>query len=192
MDPARRERHGARVVRRPRAGDHRRRRRDAPRQRTGGLALGALAASLRSREGPVLAGVCWRLGTRFDIDLVILRVAFAVAALAGGGGIVAYAVLAIVLRPEALGGGGAVGLRPGRRTWMIVGGVGLLTLSLMLALRALGLWWSDAVAWPVVLAVCGLVLLWRQSERPEAVRNPRTLLGAGLIVGGGVVFLSET
>ena len=139
----------------------------------------------------MLAGVCLRLGARFDIDPVILRAAFVVAALAGGGGVVAYAVLAVVLRPEVLGGV-ALDLRPGRRTWMIVAGVGLLTLSLMLALRALGIWWSDAVAWPVVLAVCGLVLLWRQSERPEAVRNPRTLLGIGLIVGGGVVFLSET
>src|SRR4051812_46726232 len=153
--------------------------------------MGTLATTLRSREGPVLAGVCWRPGTRFDIDPVILRGAFALAALAGGGGVVAYVVLAVVLRPEALGGRVTFDLRPGRHTWMVVAGVGLLTLSLMLSLRALGIWWSDAVAWPLVLATCGLVLLWRQSEHPEAVRNPRTLAGAGLILVGAVVFLSE-
>jgi signal transduction histidine kinase len=153
--------------------------------------VGTLATTLRSRDGSVLAGVCLRLGRRFGIDPVLVRLGFAVAALAGGGGVVAYLVLAVIMRPDA-SGRPLVDLRPGRHSWLVAAGVGLLVLSALLTLRALGVWWSDAVVWPVVLTAGGLALLWRQSALPTPARNPRTLLGAGLIVGGGVVFLSET
>src|SRR4051794_17012963 len=75
---------------------------------------------------------------------------------------------------------------------MVAAGVGLIVLSVLLTLRALGFWWSDAVVWPAVLTAAGLAILWQQSDRPAPGRNPRTLLGAALIIGGGVVFLSAT
>jgi len=43
-------------------------------------------------------------------------------------------------------------------------GSGLLTVSALLAVRGLGLPFSDAVVWPLVLIVSGGVLIWRQSQ----------------------------
>src|SRR3954468_14849167 len=139
--------------------------------------MSSIAASLRSRDGAVIAGVCAQLGKRWGIDPLILRIAFIATALAGGGGIVAYGVLAIVL-PSKLGPG--VRLRQGRATWRIAAGVGLLVLAALLLLREGGLWFSDAVVWPVVLGASGVVLLWRQSALPATARparNPRTVAG---------------
>jgi len=154
--------------------------------------VSSLAATLRSREGAVVAGVCTRLGTRYGIDPVLLRIGFVVATLAGGGGVVAYAVLAVVLpgrmdrlRPPAA-------LRSGGPNWQVAAGVGWLALSALLTLRAAGVWFSDAVTWPVVLTAAGLALLWRQSGLPARSGSPRTLLGVALIVVGGAVFLSAT
>ena len=154
--------------------------------------MSSLAASLRSRDGAVLAGVCSRLGRRWGIDPLLLRIAFIATAFAGGGGLIAYGILAVVM-PSRIGPG--VALRRGRSTWRIAAGVGLLVLSALLTLRAAGLWFSDAVVWPLALGSSGVALLWRQSALPSPARptrNPRTLLGIGLIVGGGIVFLSAT
>src|SRR3954454_2341344 len=154
--------------------------------------MSSLAASPRSRERAVVAGVCAQLGRRWGIDPLILRIVFVVTALAGGGGVVAYAILAVVL-PSRLGPG--IRLRSTRASWQIAAGVGLLVLALLLTLRDAGLWFSDAVVWPVALGASGVAMLWRQSALPETARparNPRTMLGIALIVGGGVVFLSAT
>ncbi len=43
--------------------------------------------------------------------------------------------------------------RPG--AWQIGAGVGCLTLGGLLTIRELGLWWSDAIVWPFVLAAAG-------------------------------------
>ncbi|MFL5845950.1 MAG: PspC domain-containing protein [Solirubrobacteraceae bacterium] len=154
--------------------------------------MGSLAASFRSRDGAMVAGVCLRLGIRFGIDPALLRLAFVATALAGGGGILAYGVLAVVLPREAGGTQRLLDLRRAGPSWKVAAGVGLLVLACLLALRSVGLWFSDAVVWPVVLSAAGLALLWRQSALPVHASRLRTLLGAALIVGGGIVFLSAT
>jgi signal transduction histidine kinase len=154
--------------------------------------MGSLAASFRSREGAMVAGVCLRLGLRFGIDPALLRLAFVATALAGGGGILAYGILAVVLPGEAGTSRRAIPLRGAGDSWKVAAGVGLLVLAGLLGLRQLGLWFSDAVVWPMVLSAAGLALLWRQSALPVHRGRARTLLGAALIVGGGIVFLSET
>jgi len=51
----------------------------------------------RSYTDKMLGGVCGGLGEYFDIDPVIIRVLFVVAVLFGGGGILAYIILWIVI-----------------------------------------------------------------------------------------------
>lgn len=95
-------------------------------------------------------------------------------------------------------------------------GLGLLVLSGLLVLRALGFWPGDAIVWPLLAAAAGALLIWRQSsgmapparlEAPiEALREerpvrrpaakpavPATLgrigAGAALVVGAGLLFL---
>jgi signal transduction histidine kinase len=84
-------------------------------------------------------------------------------------------------------------------------GAGLLLLSLLLALRALGVWWSDVLTWPVVLVAGGAALLWHEtggrtqaedeSDEPQeepAVTASRTGLGVALVVAAGIAFLGAT
>ena len=125
----------------------------------------------RGLVGGVLAG----LGARTGIDVVVLRVIFVIAAVASGG----LALLAYLVAWAALpaAGEGSVPLvrRLGRlprvrSDWRAAAGVGLLTLSVLLAFRELGIWWSDALVWPLVLAAFGAALLW---GRFRATGTPR-------------------
>jgi signal transduction histidine kinase/phage shock protein PspC (stress-responsive transcriptional regulator) len=158
----------------------------------------------RDLENRVVAGVCAGLGRRMGIDPVILRVAFVVAAAAGGVGILLYG-LAWVLIPADRSGrpGTAARVLPGRASWQVAAGVGLLVLALLLFLRESGIWFSDALVWPVVLAATGTALIWHRSTAarprttrirglprpPDPVTRGRVLLGASLVVGAALLFL---
>jgi len=174
---------------------------------------------IRDRERGLIAGVCAGVARRLGIDPLLVRVVSVVLAVATGGiGAVAYLVLWVAL-PE---GTAAVAAERGRRSalgvrrggWRVAAGAGFLTLSLLLVLRELGLWWSDAVVWPFMLAAAGAALLWRQSRlsarpvdepaeapapgRPTTARRARTPLtdlyrggfGVALVVGAALLFLS--
>ena len=88
--------------------------------------------------------------------------------------------------------------------------MGLVTLAFLLTMRALGIWFSDVIVWPVVLLAAGAGLLWRHSLRPTPVQAPeqppapeeerrertevlsRNGVGATLVIAAGIVFLSAT
>jgi signal transduction histidine kinase len=119
----------------------------------------------------VLAG----LARRTRIDLALLRVVFVVLAVATGGLILLAYLVAWAALPAAEGGSAPLArlgrLRRGRGGWRVAVGAALLTLSALLAFRELGIWWSDPLVWPLVLAAFGAALLWSRSQRaapPEA------------------------
>ncbi len=114
----------------------------------------------RDTSRRVLGGVCAGLGRAIGLDPLILRVAFVAAAVAGVG-VPAYLIAWAVL-PADGGSAPVVRLLRGRAALEVALGVGLLVLSGMLAMRELGIWFSDAVAWPLVLVAAGGALLWRQ------------------------------
>ena len=163
-----------------------------------------------------IGGVCAGLGRHLGVDPLVVRIAFVAAATAGGVGILLYAA-AWILIPADHAREAPTGrrVRHGRAAIEVALGVGLLTLSVLLTMRALGLWFSDAVVWPVVLVAAGGGLLWRQSLRgtpaetsapavgapepaPEERRRERNRvlsgsgLGAALVVGAGLFFLYAT
>jgi signal transduction histidine kinase len=86
---------------------------------------------------------------------------------------------------------------------MVVAGAALLAVSGLLLLRQWGIWVSDAVVWPVLLAAAGGALLWRQGAAPVAppalreaagLKLPRDALGRGgvgaaLVAAAALVFL---
>ncbi|MGK2955966.1 MAG: sensor histidine kinase, partial [Solirubrobacterales bacterium] len=102
-----------------------------------------------------------------------------------------------------------------RHSWLIGAGVGLVTLGLLFIFRELGIWWSDSLVWPIVLATAGAALLWRQfsgtaeteetdsgkdltSGTRETVARKRSksrlgpyrgAFGFALVVGAAVLFL---
>ena len=162
----------------------------------------------RGLVGGVLAGLAARVG----VDVVIVRVAFIVAAVASGG----LALLAYVVAWAAIPARGddtAPLLHAGRLPrlrgdWRVAAGVALLTLSVLLAFRELGVWWSDAWVWPLVLAAFGAALLWERA-RPAAPAPPAAapapaaprgrsgiadlyggVFGVLLVTGAALLFLS--
>jgi len=126
----------------------------------------------RDADGGIVAGVCSGVGRRLGVDPIILRVAFCAATLVGGTGLVVY-LLAWALVPAEGEGRPTMARLAGRReTWLVVGGSTLLLLSVLLLLREWGLWFSDAIAWPVLLAGAGAALIWRQSAAAAPAAPP--------------------
>ena len=135
---------------------------------------------VRSSDDRIVAGLLAGIAERLAVDPIIVRVGFVVLVVATGGiALIAYAVGWAVV-PEAGATGPAwrpgLGVRPGG--WRLAAGAALLTLAALLVFRELGLWWSDALVWPLVLAAAGAALLWRQSQagtsrKPELRAGPR-------------------
>src|SRR3954454_9886661 len=124
-----------------------------------------------TRNGWV-AGVLAGLGDRIGVDPLVLRIAFVIAAIATGGLLLLAYLIAWAALPAAEGGSAPVArfgrLPRVRGDWRVAVGAGLLTLSALLAFRQLGIWWSDAIAWPLALAAFGVALLWVRSPRRAA------------------------
>jgi phage shock protein PspC (stress-responsive transcriptional regulator) len=157
----------------------------------------------RDLENRVIAGVCAGLGRRLGIDPVILRVAFVVAAVAGGAGLALYGLAWLLVPADRAGARPAATRRSRRASWQVAAGVGLLVLALLLVLRELGILFSDALVWPVVLAATGTALIWHRTTAarprttrlrglprpPEPLTRSRAALGTALVIGAALLFL---
>ena len=174
-----------------------------------GMSATAAAPIRRDPERAVLAGVAAGLARRIGIDPLIVRVAFIVATAAGGFGVALYALGWALIPAEGSTRAPVERIAGRRETWLVVGGIVLLTLAVLLLLREWGIWFSDGVVWPLVLTAAGGALIWRQSQdasseapaaAPRSVSDAlpvslprdalgRVLAGAALVVGGGLVFL---
>jgi signal transduction histidine kinase len=122
----------------------------------------------RDPEHGMIGGVCAGLGAHLDIDPLLLRIAFGAATLASGVGLIAYLLAWILLPAEDAKAGSRAGaiagaVRGGRAALEVALGVGFLLVSILLTVRQLGLPFSDALTWPVVLVAAGGALIWRQS-----------------------------
>ena len=116
----------------------------------------------RDRDAGWIGGVAAGIAKRFGIDVSLVRLAFVVATAAGGFGLGAY-LLAWILIPSGQAGSASGRLPTGRAAVEVALGTGLLLIAALLTFRALGIWFSDAVAWPLILIAGGGALLWRQS-----------------------------
>jgi signal transduction histidine kinase len=133
------------------------------------------ASFVRDTRRGLVAGVLAGLARRTRVDLVLLRVVFVVVAVATGGLILLAYLIAWAALPAAEGGSAPLArlgrFRRARGGWRVAVGAALLTLSALLTFRELGIWWSDPLVWPLVLAAFGAALLWGRSQRevePEA------------------------
>jgi signal transduction histidine kinase len=125
----------------------------------------------RDPEAGVLAGVCSGLGRALGVDPTLVRLVFALLALAGGAGIVLYAALWAYV---------------GRRNRWVVAVLGVLAFAFVLG--ALGL--SNRVVVGIALVAGGLLLVWRRGGfRPEDPGG--SIAGATLAASGAVLVLSN-
>ena len=136
----------------------------------------------RREEGRVVAGVCSGIAAELGVDPTVVRLAFALLALASGSGVAAYlGAWALLPSPEA---------REAPDRLRFGAGVLLLILACFLALRGLGL--ADSLIWPAGMIAIGVALVWRvpggrRFARPFALQ---AVAGFVLIALGVVSFAS--
>jgi signal transduction histidine kinase/phage shock protein PspC (stress-responsive transcriptional regulator) len=158
---------------------------------------------VRSPDNRVLLGVAGGLGERLGVDPVLIRVAFAVLAIAGGSGVVLYLLAwGLSVEPESAPAKRPPVRRPAGRPALALG---LVVLGALLLLREVGLWFGDRIVWPVALAAAGSAIIWARSDDRDRARwtlagsripgNPVEALftgrvGLGRIVVGGLLVAS--
>jgi signal transduction histidine kinase len=158
----------------------------------------------RDPQHGYLAGVCAGFAARLGIDPLLIRIGFVLALAAGGAGIPLYIIGWVMIPAEGPERPVVARLLNRQDTWLVAAGMGCLTLAAVLLLREWGLWFSDKITWPAVIAASGAALIWRQSQAPpeappsdapaRGVRLPRDAVnragvGAALVVGGALIFL---
>ncbi|MEP9361895.1 PspC domain-containing protein [Nocardioides sp. CN2-186] len=134
----------------------------------------------RDTQEPILGGVAGGLARHLAFPVIWVRAGFVLAAFLGGFGVVLYAALWAMLPSDAHFVTGAPGIesatRGGRRPGRIrrLGDVGpaialaALGFGAILLLEAvLG---RGAIFWPVVIAIVGIALLWRQADEAQRER----------------------
>lgn len=161
------------------------------------------AAPLPVRRDPqhgYLGGVCAGFAARVGIDPLLIRIGFIAAVALGGVAIPLYAIGWVLIPAEGPERPIVQRLLTRGDTWLVAAGMGCLTASGLLLLRAWDVWFvNDRFLWPAVIAATGGALIWRQSQTaPERVasraRLPRQTVnrataGAALVVGGALIFL---
>jgi signal transduction histidine kinase len=160
----------------------------------------------RHPEDGLVAGVCVAFARRLGIDPLLLRIGFVASLAVGGVGIPVYVVAWVMMPAEGPERPFVARALSRRDTWLVAAGMACFVLAGILLLRQWGLWFfSNRVAYPVVLAAAGGGLIWRQSQLPAerddaappvrgSLRLPRPEagragVGAALVVGGALIFL---
>lgn len=144
-------------------------------------------------DGRALAGVCAGIAQALGVDVTLVRLVFALLALAGGAGIVLYlalwawsaadrprwAILLLLIAGSLLLG--AVGVSDRGVT-----GIVLVAAGLALALRQGGGFRPDAALsyGGIALAGFGVILLLQDRSAPTRLLAPGAVAGALLLVGG--------
>jgi signal transduction histidine kinase len=164
------------------------------------------AAPVQLRRDPgkgLIGGVCSGFAARLGIDPILIRIGFVLTLAAGGVGIPLYIIGWAFIPAEGPERPVVARLLTRRDSWMVAAGIACLTLSVTLVLRNWGLWFGDRIIWPAVFVAAGGALIWRQSQqraadepKPEQASGlPRTAvnragMGAALVIGGALLFLS--
>jgi signal transduction histidine kinase/phage shock protein PspC (stress-responsive transcriptional regulator) len=134
----------------------------------------------RDLREPVLGGVAAGLAEHLGLTVLVVRAGFVVAAVLGGVGIAAYAVLWAMLPAgspsHALSPGLGSATRGGRRPRpvrrlsdvgpvIVLGALGIGAVFVLQGVLGAGGW-----VWPLGIAIVGVALLWRQADEAQRER----------------------
>lgn len=139
----------------------------------------------RSHDDRVATGVAGGIAASLGIPSPYVRAAFVVLAFSGGAGIVLY-VIAWALAGDPNEAGRAEPLPERRRL-----ALALIFLGVLLGLRAVGLWLSDGVVWPIALVAFGVAAVWDRRESTPGTTAQEIFFNRsrGRIVTGGILML---
>ena len=121
----------------------------------------------RERDGRLVAGVAAGIAARTGIDLRLVRASFVLAALFSGFGVAAY-ILAWLLIPDT-GSHANIATKAlaDRQGITLAAGVGSVLVAMLVIISVVGAGWLGSLAWPLVISVAGLVLIWRNAPADE-------------------------
>jgi signal transduction histidine kinase/phage shock protein PspC (stress-responsive transcriptional regulator) len=164
---------------------------------------------VRSGTDRIVTGVAGGVGERLGIDPMLVRIAFIVLTGAGGAGIAVYAAAWVASEDAPTRHGPSP--PPAVRSAQRLAALGLVLLGTLLILREAGLWFGDAISWPLALAGAGSAVLWSRSDAEDRARVaglarrlpadtvpgvlagpaslPRILIGGGLLAAGLFILL---
>jgi phage shock protein PspC (stress-responsive transcriptional regulator) len=123
----------------------------------------------RPREGRVVAGVAQGLANRYDLPVVLLRIAFVVLIFAGGLGVALYAAGWFLIRSEDEAETPAERIfsgASGTKAWI---GIGLIFIAMLIVLDNFT-FLSGGVVWAIALLVVGVLLY--TGDLPGPRRSP--------------------
>jgi signal transduction histidine kinase len=138
----------------------------------------------REREGRLAGGVMAGISRKTGVDVTALRVALVVITLLSSGVAAAAYVVAWLLLPFA-GDSANIASRAvsDRRGIGIVALIASMLGVVLVVASFLDAGWLNAVAWPMIISVCGMVLIWRNADPDEQALLQRL---------GGPVFTQAT
>jgi phage shock protein PspC (stress-responsive transcriptional regulator) len=144
---------------------------------------------LRSRDDRVLGGVCGGLAKYFNIDPLIIRIAFGVLLFAGGLSLIAY-LAALLLVPDDDGSGHAVADKPGR--FATFAGIAVIVIGGAVLVNDGFGWtggWLFGAAVPTTIVVAVLAIAGQRllADRGESQPAAARIAGAALILSGIVI-----
>ncbi len=158
----------------------------------------------RRRSGSIVGGVAAGIADHLRVQVLWVRVAFALMAVVAGAGVLAYALLWIFVPPGPEGAGGDLPAEPTPVERRQAIGIAALGIALMIVATALGV--SKALGWvlgPLGLAALGGAFIWREADDARRARWRKTAAGivgpsrgtawrvgggAALVIGGLSVF----
>jgi signal transduction histidine kinase/phage shock protein PspC (stress-responsive transcriptional regulator) len=138
----------------------------------------------RHSEGRLAGGVAAGLAARAGLDVRVVRVAFVGAALASGFGAAAYVVGWLLLPADDQNGNIATRALTDRRGIALAAGLVSALVVVLLIASALGASWLGTLAWPVIISLAGIVLIWRNAG-PEEQATLRRYAGPLLELAEG-------
>ena len=147
--------------------------------------------AVRRSDDRLVAGLAAGLARHWGIPLPYVRAGFVVAAFAGGAGIVAY-LIGWALTFERLEGSA----EPEPTTPAQKVGLTLIFVGTLLALRGIGLWFSDQITFSAAFLAFGIAAMWDRSD-PAARSRIVRLTGSGdeevtriRVIAGGLLMLA--
>jgi signal transduction histidine kinase len=146
----------------------------------------------RAQEGRLGGGVAAGIAARTGLDVALVRTVFVVGTLLSGFGAAAY-VLAWLLVP-AIGEDTSIASRAmtDRRGIALAAGLGSLLIVMLIIASALGASWLTDFAWPLVMSVTGIVLIWRNASADEQASMRRLAEPLRGLAEGGSRSASKT
>jgi signal transduction histidine kinase/phage shock protein PspC (stress-responsive transcriptional regulator) len=167
----------------------------------------------RSRENRMIAGVAAGIAQHLGMPVTTVRTFFFVSAFAAGFGLVVYLLVWMLAPLQEADASQETSVQPVSRwpapTLAQAMGVVLIAVGAIVLFWVAGFWFGEQLMWPVALAAIGFAVLWaRTTDHGRSrwdlstigqpletltsgeVSLPRVLIGTGLIVAGGLVFLA--